>query len=247
MFRIRPESKSPCTVRSESKKRKSERAGAVIKGIATFIVIVYAGISAVNFFVLPTPVYSDGGGGIVSQEDFEDAHEINVFHHGWVFSLHPSLLVDPDCPYVQELAEKFRSDSDRETLYHIMKWIAYNIEYESDDVLYGLKDYWALPCETLYYMKGDCEDFAILFCSIAIVLGFDVCILDYPSHISAGVYLDGELYFCDLFDGYLLKSMKWKGDDPVVVSLDPSFWGQISKAFAWSNKWMHKGLDPILP
>ena len=225
------------------KKRKTD----ILKGIALFIVLVYAGVSIINFFVFPTPVYMDGGSGMVSQEDFEIAHERNVLHHGHWSTPHPSMLVEPDCPYVKELAEDLCADSEWRTLKNILRWISLNIDYESDDVLYGTGEYWALPCETLYYMKGDCEDYAILFCSLAVAGGMDVCILDYPTHVSAGVYQDGELYFCDLFDGYLLSNMKWKGDNPVIVSLETSWWNQTSVIFAWSNKWMHKGADFILP
>jgi predicted transglutaminase-like cysteine proteinase len=35
------------------------------------------------------------------------------------------------------------------------------IEYQNDDQLWGKKDYWASPIETLARGAGDCEDFAI--------------------------------------------------------------------------------------
>lgn len=239
------QSSSPAPL--ESKKKKKGRLKVCAANLTELIVIIYIGSSILNFFIFPTPVYADGGEGMVSQEDFESVHELNILHHGWLFAPYPIMMVDPDCPYVQELADKFRSDNEVRTLNRILWWIAYNIEYESDEVLYGMKEYWALPCETLYYMKGDCEDYAILFCSIAKASGLDVCLLDYSEHMSAGVYLKGELYFCDLYDGVLLNDLEWEGDSPRILSLDPPVWYQTSKVFAWTNKWMHKGLDPILP
>lgn len=231
----------------ESKKKKRGRLKTFVVNLTELIVLICIGGTILNFFIFPTPVYADGGGGMVSQEEFEDAHELNVLHHGWVLSPYPIMLVDPDCPYVQELADKFRSDNEVWTLHRIMWWISYNIEYESDEILYGTKEYWALPCETLYYMKGDCEDYAILFCSIAKASGLDVCLLDYSEHMSAGVYLNGKLYFCDLYDAQISEDLKWKGDNPKIVPLDPPVWYHPSTVFAWTNKWMHKGLDPILP
>lgn len=239
------QSDSPASL--ESKKKKKGRLKSYAVNLRDFIVLICVGVLISNFFIFPTPTYADGGGGIVSQEDFEDVHELNILHHGWLFSPYPIMLVDPDCPYVQELADKFRCDYEVQTLHRIMWWISHNIEYESDEVLYGMEEYWALPCETLYYMKGDCEDYAILFCSIAKASGLDVCLLDYPEHMSAGVYLNGELYFCNLYDGVLSPNLEWKGDSPKILSLDPPVWYQVSKVFAWTNKWMHKGADFILP
>lgn len=232
---------------SDSKKKKKDRLKIYIANLTEFVVLIYIGASLFNFFIFPVPTYADGGGGMVSQEDFEDAHESNVLHHGWIFSPNPIMLVDPDCPYVQELADKFRCDYDVWTLHRIMWWIAHNIGYESDEVLYGTKEYWAMPCETLYYMKGDCEDYAILFCSIAKASGLDVCLLDYAEHMSAGVYLNGKLYFCNLYDAEISEDLKWEGNSPKILSLDPPVWYHSSTVFAWSNKWMHKGVDFILP
>lgn len=236
---------SPHDTHSQSKKKITFRS--VGNNCISFLAIFIIGTSVAYYFLLPTPVYMEYDEGIVSEDDFEESHEINVLHHAWLFCKKPIMLVEPDCIYVQELADEFRCDNDRWTLFRILMWISKNIDYESDEVLYGMKDYWALPCETLYYMKGDCEDYAILFCSIAVACGLDVCLLQYPSHISAGVYMEGHLFFCDLYAGSIHESLEWEGSEPDIIPIDPSLLNKVTTVFAWTNKWMHKGLDPILP
>jgi hypothetical protein len=47
----------------------------------------------------------------------------------------------------------------------IRNWVVDNIDYKSDQGQWG-GDYWQTPEETLSYRTGDCEDFAILLCSL---------------------------------------------------------------------------------
>lgn len=48
----------------------------------------------------------------------------------------------------------------------IREWVSTQIRYEYDSVVYGVNDYWQLPVETLAKSTGDCEDVAILLCSM---------------------------------------------------------------------------------
>ena len=48
----------------------------------------------------------------------------------------------------------------------IREWVATNIRYRSDRENFGLNDYWQFPLETLERGSGDCEDIAILLCSL---------------------------------------------------------------------------------
>ena len=41
-----------------------------------------------------------------------------------------------------------------------------NIKYKSDSSVHGELEYWQLPTETLELRSGDCEDFAILLCTM---------------------------------------------------------------------------------
>lgn len=54
----------------------------------------------------------------------------------------------------------------------IRDWVADNIDYKSDEEQWG-EDYWQSPEETLSLRTGDCEDFAILLCSLLRAYGID--------------------------------------------------------------------------
>lgn len=58
-------------------------------------------------------------------------------------------------------------------LERVNNWVNRNIVYTSDIQLYNNIDYWATPKETLKYLKGDCEDFAILKYFLLIEYGID--------------------------------------------------------------------------
>jgi len=45
-------------------------------------------------------------------------------------------------------------------------WVASHVSYKHDVDVHGLSEYWQLPSETLELRTGDCEDFAILLCSL---------------------------------------------------------------------------------
>ena len=55
----------------------------------------------------------------------------------------------------------------------IRDWVAGNIEYMSDEEQRGVDDYWQTSEETLSLGTGDCEDFAILLCSLLRAYGID--------------------------------------------------------------------------
>lgn len=231
---------------NDHRSRKGIRAGYIIRCTVELVVLTFVGLSIFNYFIFDIPDYADEENGIVNQNDFENAHDRNVLHYPHWSAMNPVMLVEPDCPYVKNIAGELYSEYEWRTLKHILLWISSNITYESDETLYGVKEYWALPCETLHYMRGDCEDFAILFCSIALACGLDVCMLNYEVHITAGVYQDGTLFFCDLYSGYISRDLEWEGERPKIVDMDHSTLNLLSQAFAWSNKWLHKGTDWML-
>lgn len=49
-----------------------------------------------------------------------------------------------------------------EILARVNRWVNDQVAYQSDDRLYGQRDYWASAEQTLAQLKGDCEDYAIL-------------------------------------------------------------------------------------
>jgi predicted transglutaminase-like cysteine proteinase len=48
----------------------------------------------------------------------------------------------------------------------IIDWVNKNCIYTLDKVNYGVTDYWSTPAETIANGSGDCEDYAILLCSL---------------------------------------------------------------------------------
>ncbi len=48
----------------------------------------------------------------------------------------------------------------------LREWVSLHVSYKSDQNVHGVRDYWQLPSETLKLGTGDCEDFAILLCSL---------------------------------------------------------------------------------
>ena len=45
-------------------------------------------------------------------------------------------------------------------------WVGKNIEYKSDALIHGAREYWQFGKETVSLRTGDCEDFAVLLCSL---------------------------------------------------------------------------------
>lgn len=65
--------------------------------------------------------------------------------------------------------------------------------YKTDGEVWGLERAF-FPEETLYYPYSDCEDRAILFCSLVKeVLGLDVAFVSYPGHLAAAVHFSEDI------------------------------------------------------
>jgi predicted transglutaminase-like cysteine proteinase len=54
----------------------------------------------------------------------------------------------------------------------LRNWVGNNIQYRHDDEVYGDRDYWQFGKETVSLRTGDCEDFAILLCSLFRAAGY---------------------------------------------------------------------------
>jgi hypothetical protein len=66
-------------------------------------------------------------------------------------------------------------------------WMMRNIRYVRDHHQYGIEEHWASPDETLGTYAGDCEDHAILFCSLLAGLGVASRLVVMPQHVLAEV------------------------------------------------------------
>ena len=77
--------------------------------------------------------------------------------------------ITPDAPDVKAVVddilakEKVGIFTDFEVL---RDWVAWHVSYRFDQDVHSVSDYWQLPAETLKLGTGDCEDFAILLCSL---------------------------------------------------------------------------------
>jgi len=84
--------------------------------------------------------------------------------------------VTPECPMVKEALRDILGTAPYELskvgFDDIRDWVATNLDYMSDEKRWG-RDYWQTPEETLTYGTGDCEDLAILLCSLLRTYGID--------------------------------------------------------------------------
>lgn len=85
--------------------------------------------------------------------------------------------ITPECPWVEGILQGIFGDPPYELSQagfdDIRDWVAINIDYKSDEERWDVDDYWQTPEETLSYSTGDCEDFAILLCSLLRAYGID--------------------------------------------------------------------------
>lgn len=62
-----------------------------------------------------------------------------------------------------------------------------SIPYTTDADTKAKSDYPRFPIETVVDGSGDCEDHAILLAAVTHALGYDVILLDYPTHMAVGI------------------------------------------------------------
>ena len=100
-----------------------------------------------------------------------------------------------DDEVVKEIASQLnkmcKGKSERYKAGMILAFVQQNVKYVSDKSQYDYMDYWAIPIQTLVSRKGDCEDTAILYCSIAYNLGIQVMFTIVPGHAFASVKQQG--------------------------------------------------------
>ena len=64
------------------------------------------------------------------------------------------------------------------------------IDESSDLEVWGVDEYWAKSLETLYFIKGDCEDSAAVACSLFKAAGYKTAMVGVSKHVTAAVALD---------------------------------------------------------
>ena len=118
-----------------------------------------------------------------------------------------------DDPAVRDIAEYLSpivsGMDDTRKAWVVMCFVQDVIKYKADSAQYGRSEYWAFPIETMSSGYGDCEDTAILFCSVSSMLGLDTGLVSFTysdvqrkslGHMGAAVALD-EISDSRLFKG----------------------------------------------
>jgi len=127
--------------------------------------------------------------------DYITAESSDAVRQATVDDPTPVSLIDPDDADVQIIVAYLSSitsgmtDLQKATV--ILYWVQTAIVYETDLELYGQTEYWATPIECLFNAHGDCEDTAVLFCSIASAMGFQVALVGFSDHMGAAIIVDG--------------------------------------------------------
>ena len=97
--------------------------------------------------------------------------------------------------YVQSLANQLDNSANQQG-YDAFDKLSYtlafvqSLPYTSDKVTTGNDEYPRFPLETLVNDGGDCEDTAILFATLTLIMGFDTVFINPPGHYAAGIHSD---------------------------------------------------------
>lgn len=109
------------------------------------------------------------------QASCEDSADSYTFSFGAdvprTFSDNPDqvkLFVTPREPTIISLKNELLKDAPLKVKDWIAlrNWVGDNIQYKHDNEVYGVPEYWQFGKETISLKTGDCEDFAILLCSL---------------------------------------------------------------------------------
>jgi Bacterial transglutaminase-like cysteine proteinase BTLCP len=122
--------------------------------------------------------------------------------------------ITPNCTLVRDCLQVILGDPpyalSRDGFDAIRDWVAANIEYKSDEEQWGIEEYWQTPEETLALYTGDCEDFAILLCTVLRAYGIG----EEQLYVAVGVDNDGYGHAFLIENWYL--DGEWRAIEPQV-------------------------------
>jgi hypothetical protein len=117
--------------------------------------------------------------------------------------------IQPYNPVVQMLAAKILMQANTSDLWSnlaaMYRWVVLNIRYQAEP---ARQDYWQTPTETLSNGTGDCEDFAILLCSLVlaynstvpaecVVIGSPVQVAGWAGHVAVAIPFGTDICILD--------------------------------------------------
>jgi hypothetical protein len=122
--------------------------------------------------------------------------------------------ITPDCTLVLDCLQDILPDPPYELTEAgfdaIRDWVAANIDYKTDEERWGIEEYWQTPEETLSLRTGDCEDFAILLCTLLRAYGID------EEYIYVAIGVDDKEYgHAFLIEDWYLDG-EWRAIEPQV-------------------------------
>jgi hypothetical protein len=147
--------------------------------------------------------------------------------------------------YMQTLAQKL-NDTSNELGYNSFDEISFilafvqSLPYTSDKVTTGYDEYPRFSIETLVDDGGDCEDTAILFATLTLILGYGTVYINPPDHYAVGILGNSDLsgtywnyptdssnryYYCETTgDGFTIGQLpdEFKGQSAYIYSIDQS-------------------------
>jgi len=115
--------------------------------------------------------------------------------------------------YLKMVAEKLQETASQQNYgsYDEVSFVlafVQSLPYTSDSVTSGFDEYPRFPLETLVDDGGDCEDTAILFATLTLIMGYGTVYINPPNHYAVGVlgddligsyytYNGGDYYYCE--------------------------------------------------
>ncbi len=142
-------------------------------------------------------------------------------------------------PYVRMLAEKLNESANNigynsyDQVSFILAFVQ-SLPYTSDSVTTGYDNFPRFPIETLVANGGDCEDTAILFATLTLILGYGTVYINPEGHLAVGVLgndLDGSYYtyngktyyYCETTgDGWTIGELpdEWKDETAHIYTIN---------------------------
>ena len=114
------------------------------------------------------------------------------------------------------LRQAIEGKTEREAANILLNFVQTGFEYQTDDQQFGYERP-LFPDETFFYPYCDCEDRSILYsCLVRELLGLEVVLLDYPSHIATAVCFNEPV----TGDYFVMDGKNYIICDPTYINAD---------------------------